>query len=117
MDGLKLLQQPRAVSVKVAFWARARLVGDVPASVFMPRPKVESALVEIVRRDPPLVDPGPLFDLVRAAFGQRRKMLRRSLAERVTPAQFQAAEVDPTARPEALGLDAWVRLTAAVDGS
>ena len=40
-----------AVSVKVAYWARARVVGLVPASVFVPRPNVESALVEIVRRD------------------------------------------------------------------
>lgn len=105
-----------AVSVKVAYWGSARLVGDVPASVFVPRPNVESALVEIVRRPPPDVDPGPLFDLVRTAFGQRRKMLRRSLAERVTSEQFEAAEIAPTARPEELGLDDWVRLTRAVHG-
>ena len=42
-----------AVSVKVAYWATARIVGLVPASVFVPRPKVESALVEIVRHEPP----------------------------------------------------------------
>ena len=47
-----------AVSVKVAYWARSRIVGDVPASVFVPRPNVESALVEIVRRPPPDVAPG-----------------------------------------------------------
>ncbi len=46
-----------AVSVKVAYWATARIVGTVPASVFVPRPKVESALVEIVRHDPPPTDP------------------------------------------------------------
>jgi 16S rRNA (adenine1518-N6/adenine1519-N6)-dimethyltransferase len=103
-----------AVSVKVAYWAAARLVGDVPASVFVPRPNVESALVEIVRRPPPPVDPAPLFDLVRAAFAQRRKMLRRSLRERVTPEQFEAAGIAPTARPEELGLDDWVRLTQAM---
>ncbi len=106
-----------AVSVKVAYWASARLVGDVPASVFVPRPNVESALVEIVRRPPPPVDPAPLFDLVRTAFAQRRKMLRRSLRERVTPEQFAAAGVAPTARPEELGLDDWVRLTFATGGA
>ena len=103
-----------AVSVKVAYWAAARLVGDVPASVFVPRPNVESALVEIVRRPPPPVEPGPLFALVRTAFGQRRKMLRRSLAGVVTPEQFATAGVEPTARPEELDLDAWVRLTKAL---
>lgn len=102
-----------AISVKVAYWARARLVGDVPASVFLPRPNVESALVEIVRRPPPAVDRARLFHLVRTAFGQRRKMLRRSLSAEVTGAQFAAAGVAPTDRPEALDLDAWVRLTTA----
>jgi 16S rRNA (adenine1518-N6/adenine1519-N6)-dimethyltransferase len=100
-----------AVSVKVAYWATARIVGDVPASVFVPRPNVESALVEIVRRPPPSgIEPAPLFALVRAAFGQRRKMLRRSLHGVVSADQFAAAGIAPTARPEDLSLDEWVRL-------
>jgi 16S rRNA (adenine1518-N6/adenine1519-N6)-dimethyltransferase len=103
-----------AISVKVAYWATARIVGHVPASVFTPQPNVESALVEIVRRQPPQVAPGPLFDLVRTAFQQRRKMLRRSLAGIAGPDVFAAAGVAPTARPEALDVDAWCRLTAAV---
>jgi 16S rRNA (adenine1518-N6/adenine1519-N6)-dimethyltransferase len=102
-----------AVSVKVAFWASARIVGLVPAAVFVPRPNVESALVEIVRRPPPDVAPDELFALVRTAFGQRRKMLRRSLAGVVDPSRFAAAGVAETARPEELGLDDWVRLARA----
>jgi 16S rRNA (adenine1518-N6/adenine1519-N6)-dimethyltransferase len=114
----RLAAQPRtpaygAVSVKVAYWAHARIVGDVPASVFVPRPNVDSALVAITRRPPPDVAPEPLFALVRAAFNQRRKMLRRSLREVVTPEQFAAAAVDPTARPEELALDDWCRLSVA----
>ncbi len=103
-------KQYGAVSVKIAYWATARIVGRVPATVFVPRPKVESALVRIDRRPPPDVDREELFSLVRTAFGQRRKMLRRSLAGVVAPEVFAAAEVDPTARPEQLGLDAWCRL-------
>jgi 16S rRNA (adenine1518-N6/adenine1519-N6)-dimethyltransferase len=102
-----------ALSVKVAFWASARIVGLVPAAVFVPRPKVESALVEIVRRPPPAVPPDDLFALVRTAFGQRRKMLRRSLAGVVDAPRFAAAGVAETARPEELGLDDWVRLARA----
>src|SRR6185436_13314204 len=45
-----------AVSVKVAYWATARIAGTVPASVFLPRPNVESALAEIRRRATPAVD-------------------------------------------------------------
>jgi 16S rRNA (adenine1518-N6/adenine1519-N6)-dimethyltransferase len=102
-----------AVSVKTAYWGSARIVGYVPASVFVPRPNVESALVEITRRQPPATEPGPLFDLVRTAFGQRRKMLRRSLAGVVAPETFEAAGIPPTARPEELDVDAWCRLTDA----
>ena len=100
-----------AVSVKVAYWATAKVVGHVPASVFLPRPNVESALVEIVRHPPPATDPDELFALVRTGFGQRRKMLRRSLAGIVAPDAFAAAEVSPTARPEELDVAAWCRLT------
>ena len=106
-----------AVSVKVAYWATAELVGRVPPTVFLPRPKVESALVSIVRRDRPAVDStvdrDRLFALVRAGFGQRRKMLRRSLAGLVPPGAFAAAGVRPEARAEELGVEEWGRLAAA----
>lgn len=107
-------KQYGAVSVKVAYWASARLAGRVPASVFVPRPNVESALVEIERHEPPGVEPDAVFSLVRTAFGQRRKMLRRSLAGVVTPEQFHAAAIAPDDRPEQLGIDAWCRLAEVV---
>jgi 16S rRNA (adenine1518-N6/adenine1519-N6)-dimethyltransferase len=109
-----------AVSVKVAYWGTARMAATVPASVFVPRPKVESALVRIERHDAAThaaltgdVNRGRLFSLVRTAFGQRRKMLRRSLAGEVTVDQFAVADVSPEDRPEQLGLDQWLRLAAA----
>ena len=104
-----------AVSVKVAYWATARLAGTVPASVFVPRPNVESALADIRRRPSPAVDvpPAPLFQLVRTAFGQRRKMLRRSLAAVIAPEVFEAAEIDAQRRPEELDIVEWGELTRA----
>ena len=106
-----------AVSVKIAYWGNARVVGAVPASVFVPRPNVESALVEIVRREPPATDPELLFPLVKKAFGQRRKMLRKSLAGVVAADVFEAAGVAPTARPEELDVAAWCRLVEVLDQS
>ena len=107
-----------AVSVKVAYWATASVAGLVPASVFVPVPNVESALVRIERRTAPAVgdevDPDGLFSLVATGFGQRRKMLRRSLAGVVPAAAFTAAGVNPEARPEELDVVAWGRLAAAV---
>ena len=104
-----------AVSVKVAYWATARIVGTIPASVFLPRPKVESALADIRRRPAAAVDvpPEPLFELVRTAFGQRRKMLRRSLADVVAPDVFVAAGIDSQRRPEELDVVEWGALTRA----
>jgi 16S rRNA (adenine1518-N6/adenine1519-N6)-dimethyltransferase len=103
-------------SVKVAYHARADVVGVVSAEVFLPRPRVESALVRLVRHDQPPVaaDPEHMFDLVETAFRQRRKMLRRSLADRVGEAAFDRAGVAPTARPEELDLASWAALTDAV---
>jgi 16S rRNA (adenine1518-N6/adenine1519-N6)-dimethyltransferase len=107
-----------AVSVKVAYWATAKVVGHVPASVFVPRPAVESVLVALNRRERPAVDPGDvpageLFGLVRAGFGQRRKMLRRALDGLVAPDAFAAAGIAPTARAEELDVTAWGRLALA----
>jgi 16S rRNA (adenine1518-N6/adenine1519-N6)-dimethyltransferase len=101
-------------SVKVAYWATAELVGRVPASVFVPRPRVESALVRIVRRPRPAVDADPdrLFTLVRAGFGQRRKMLRRSLAGLVDAEAFERAGIRPEARAEELSVEDWGRLAS-----
>ena len=103
-------------SVKVAYWAEADVVGRVPPTVFVPQPRVESALVRLRRLPEPPVDSDPerLFRLVEAAFGQRRKMLRRSLASLVDPAAFGLADVRPDARPEELGLHDWDRLANSV---
>jgi len=106
-----------AISIRLAYHATARIVGDVPASIFLPKPNVDSSLVEIIRHDTPETPLEPLALLLRAAFGQRRKMLRRSLAGRVDEAIFTAAGIDPTQRPEELDLDAWCRLTTAVEAA
>jgi len=111
-----------AVSVKVAYWAEASVVGKVSSSVFIPRPRVESVLVRMDRRaDQPLptgdgrVGPGApdyerLFAVVKGGFAHRRKMLRRSLEHLVVPAAFEATGIAPTARAEELGLAEWERL-------
>ena len=100
-------------SVKLAWWAEARVVGKVSPTVFVPPPRVESALVDIRRRSPDGDDTErqAVFALVEAGFQQRRKMLRRSLAGIVAPEVFAAAAVRPEARAEELSLADWRRLT------
>jgi len=110
-----------AVSVKVAYHATARVVGSVPPTVFVPRPKVESALVRIERRAAPPVDVpsyDALFTLVRAGFAQRRKMLRRALKSELgarTETVLEAAGIEPSARAESLALDDWAALAKAAE--
>jgi len=104
-----------SVSVRVAYFARARVEGKVPASVFIPRPRVESVLVRMERRSAPAVDPAEvdyarLAAVVKAGFGQRRKMLRRSLAGVVDPGAFDRAGIRPDARAEELTVEEWGRL-------
>ncbi|MGA0298700.1 MAG: 16S rRNA (adenine(1518)-N(6)/adenine(1519)-N(6))-dimethyltransferase RsmA, partial [Ilumatobacteraceae bacterium] len=107
-----------AVSVRIAHRARARIVGHVPPTVFLPRPKVDSALVAIERHaEVRPVDEGVLDELLRAGFGQRRKMLRRSLSGVASASLIGEAGIDPTARPETLGLEQWYALTDAVVAS
>ena len=101
-------------TLKVAYWCEGRIARSVPATVFYPRPKVSSAVVRLVRRPEPAVDADSdrLFALIRTAFGQRRKMLRRSLAAHLTPDHFAQAAIDPTTRPEQLTLADWAQLAA-----
>ena len=103
-------------SVCVAYHGGAEVVGRGPPTVFHPRPRVDSALVRIVRHEaPPLDVPFERVEpLIRAAYNQRRKMIRKSLGGLLDEAAIDAAGVDPTARPETLDLEAWGRLAAAL---
>ena len=101
-----------AVSVRVALRANASVVGQVPPSVFYPRPRVTSALVAIERVDHGIESEveTELIELLRIAFNQRRKMLRKSLRGRVDEEAIKRANIAPTSRPEELNLSSWVAL-------
>ena len=101
-------------SVMAALHSSAEVVASVPPSVFVPRPKVDSSVVRFVRRpDGAPVAHGELARVVKAAFGQRRKMIRRSLSGILSEDEIAAAGVDPTQRAEELDLDRWVALALA----
>jgi 16S rRNA (adenine1518-N6/adenine1519-N6)-dimethyltransferase len=105
-----------AVSVKIAYYATAKVVGTVSPNVFVPKPNVDSALVRLVRHDRAPVqvpDVDGLFDLVRAGFATRRKTLRNTLTGQVDAERFARADVDPQARAETLSLADWARLANA----
>ena len=104
-------------SVVIGIHGTAQLAFRVPAQVFIPAPAVESAVVVIDRlREPE--DGERAIRLAVAAFGQRRKMLRRSLATLVEDpaALLTSAGFDPTSRAEELAPADYLRLAEVWDG-
>jgi 16S rRNA (adenine1518-N6/adenine1519-N6)-dimethyltransferase len=105
-------------SAKLAWFAAARRAGPVPRAVFWPVPNVDSGLLAFDRRDPPPGDRADVFRLIDAAFAQRRKSLRSGLAgwagsPAAAEGALRAAGIDPQARAETLGVEAFARLAAA----
>ncbi len=106
-----------APSAKLAWYGTAQMAGAVGRKVFWPEPNVDSALVVVRAQEPP-GDPtlrAETFALVDAAFSKRRKMIRSSLREVLGGEQaaariMKAADVEPTSRPEQLGIHDFVRL-------
>jgi len=100
-------------SVKIEYFAEAKIIADIPPTVFIPKPRVESSIVQIVRRDNPIIseDYEMLFSLIKSAFRHRRKMLRSSLKGILSTDDFTATEIDPTKRAENLTLKEWELLT------
>jgi 16S rRNA (adenine1518-N6/adenine1519-N6)-dimethyltransferase len=110
-----------AVSLRVAYRARASVVRRVAATVFWPPPNVESVLVRLGRLDAPPVaaDERGLFALIDEAFAQRRKTMRNALVRLGVPADAAAGTLercglDPRVRPEELSLEAFARVADAV---
>jgi 16S rRNA (adenine1518-N6/adenine1519-N6)-dimethyltransferase len=110
-------------SVKAAWYADVRPAGRVGRTVFWPAPNVDSGLVSWVRRDPPATTATreQVFEVVDAAFAQRRKMLRSALAGLVGSASaaaavLRSAGVPDDARGEQLDVGAFAAVAQALHG-
>ncbi|HEU4354962.1 MAG TPA: 16S rRNA (adenine(1518)-N(6)/adenine(1519)-N(6))-dimethyltransferase RsmA [Actinomycetota bacterium] len=110
-----------AVSVRVAYRAERTLARRVPASVFWPRPSVDSVLVRLERRVRPPVatDPGRLFRVVDEGFAERRKTMRNALRRLgLSPTDAASAlercGLEPNVRAERLTIHDFARLAEAV---
>lgn len=104
-------------SVKAAWYGHWATAGQVSRQVFWPVPNVDSILVRFERRTVPLgteAERRTMFALVDAAFGQRRKMLRQSLAGVLGPdasGVLESAGVDPTSRAEELSVEDFLAIS------
>jgi 16S rRNA (adenine1518-N6/adenine1519-N6)-dimethyltransferase len=118
----RLVAAPRSrdygrLSVAVQWRAVVETLFDLAPGAFTPPPKVVSTVVRITPRAAPLApaDPTAMETVVRAAFGQRRKMLRSALKSlgRDTGRLLDAAELVPTARAEELSIADFAALARA----
>ena len=100
------------LSVLTRWLADAEILFDVPASAFVPPPKVISSIVQIV----PLAGPRypcsqhALEFITRAAFGQRRKMLRSSLKKINGDQLLAEAGIAPESRPQDVDIEGFCKL-------
>lgn len=106
-----------ALTVFTQLWYHVTIAHIVSPRCFYPAPTVDSAIVVLERRDPrvKLRVGAPVRGVVRAGFGQRRKMLHKLLAPfGDVDKAFAAASVAPTARAEELAVEQWILLANAL---
>ena len=111
-------------SAKAAWYSEVTQAGRVGRKVFWPAPNVDSGLVSFVPRDPPETSASrtAVFNVIDAAFAQRRKSLRAALADWAgSPQQaeelLRAADIDPLARGETLSVVQFAALAARAGGN
>ncbi|TJY38583.1 16S rRNA (adenine(1518)-N(6)/adenine(1519)-N(6))-dimethyltransferase RsmA [Cohnella pontilimi] len=113
-----------SLSIAVQYYCAPELVCTVPSGAFMPAPNVDSAVIRLTRRSEPAVsvpDEGRFFQVVHAAFAQRRKTLANNLSslsgkERKgeLSALLESCGVKPERRAETLSLEEFARIDAAL---
>lgn len=114
-----------ALSLAVQYYTSPQVITKVPASCFIPQPKVDSAVIRLDKREEPPVscsDPEKMFTLIRAAFNQRRKTLLNaisnagitSISKEELIERIRAAGYNETVRGETLTLEDFARLTDSV---
>lgn len=111
-----------SLSIAIDYFTEARVVQNVPKSVFMPPPNVDSIIVEMVRREAPKVnveDEALFFKLTRGAFGQRRKTILNNYSsifedgkkkKDVIHQMLEQAGIDPRRRGESLSTEDFAKI-------
>jgi len=102
------------LSVMLQYRFAVESLFEVPPAAFAPPPQVRSAVIRLLPRPASSLtahDENLLARVVALAFGQRRKMLRNSLAGLASADQLVAAGISPLARAEELAVADYVRLT------
>jgi 16S rRNA (adenine1518-N6/adenine1519-N6)-dimethyltransferase len=105
------------LGIMAQYYCRVEKLFIVPPGAFNPAPKVDSAIVRLIPHQTLPIeakDPNLLADVVRTAFGQRRKTLRNNMKGLITGEQLEALDIDPGLRPERLSLAQFVAISDAI---
>lgn len=102
-----------SLSVLIQYYCDIKIIRKVSANCFIPKPKVDSAVIRLDKLDKTRVEPKDeklFFNIVRASFNMRRKTLNNSLKplgfnEEIMKNAFEASSIDPSRRGETLSLD------------
>jgi 16S rRNA (adenine1518-N6/adenine1519-N6)-dimethyltransferase len=101
------------ISVMLQYRFHLEWLIDVPPESFDPAPKVQSAVVRLIPKDPAELNAqshAVFFRVVQTAFAQRRKMLRNTLKGTLDDAGFATLGIDPTRRAEDIAVEDYVRI-------
>lgn len=103
------------VALKLGYFARGKIISPVSRDVFIPKPNVDSVLVQVTRREETELSLDAatynlVFVLARTAFSNRRQMVRRTLSRFASLTDLEDSGIDPTRRPQTMSLEEWVRL-------
>ncbi|QKG83071.1 16S rRNA (adenine(1518)-N(6)/adenine(1519)-N(6))-dimethyltransferase RsmA [Kroppenstedtia pulmonis] len=115
-----------SITVTTQYYSQPEWITRVPKHVFVPRPQVESAVIRLhVRKEPPVevADEVLFFQVIRAAFGQRRKTLLNALSAKLFKGKgkqevgnwIELAGIDPQRRGETLSLEEFAHLANILD--
>ncbi len=102
------------LSVMVQYHCKVTALFDVPPEAFFPKPKINSAIVQLMPyKQLPIIanDYKCLENVVRTAFSKKRKTLRNNLKELITDQQLINIGIDPSVRAEALPPEDFVRIS------
>ena len=105
-------KQYSRISVVVGAYLDMEMCFKIPPDVFIPKPKVESAIIRFTKKSSPIVADNQYVKfnkIVKMAFSKRRKMLRNSLNDFDIPVSIQE-EIDFTRRPETLSIEEFAKL-------
>lgn len=115
-----------SLTIAIQYYTEAEVVMTVPKTVFMPQPRVDSAVIRLKRREVPLVsvlNETFFFTVTRASFAQRRKTILNNLVNQLPNGKekkdeivvaLQQADITPSRRGETLSVEEFARLSDAL---